>query len=321
MVTWRARLSTLIGIGVSIAAVAALAAIVSPAELARSFSTLDARFLPAFAGACALMCLCFGLRWRLLLDGRISARLAVQAVLVNLGGNMVLPARGGDLLRLHFSAGRSELPVTAMLGTLLTEKIADLLAICLVGVVGGALLGVDERQHQFLVIAASALLAGILGALLLVRRHGALVHRFGRWLAGKAGQQDRFDRYAGPLVRAVADSLEPRLFLRAMGITLFLWLAIYAACYLLVGRLVGTPLSYPEALIVLWASGLGLMIPAAPSGLGVYHAAIVSAFYFLGRPAAEGLALATTAHLCFFVILVVPMVLLYGRHFLRRTAR
>ena len=71
---------------------------------------------------------------------------------------------------------------------------------------------------------------------------------------------------------------------------------------------------------MLWASGLGLMIPAAPSGLGVYHATVVSVFYILGRPIAEGLVLATALHLSFFVALVLPMGVLYGKWLFKKVA-
>ena len=104
-----------------------------------------------------------------------------------------------------------------------------------------------------------------------------------------------------------------------MAITLVLWLIIYGTSYLCIAGLVGVSFSYPEALVVFWSSMQGLMIPAAPSGLGVYHATVVSAFYFLGRPISEGLVLATALHISFFVALVVPMGLLYGKWLLKRS--
>ena len=63
--------------------------------------------------------------------------------------------------------------------------------------------------------------------------------------------------------------------------------------------------------MVLSVGTLGLMLPGAPSGLGTYHASVVSAFVILGRPAAEGLLLATAIHFLFFVALGLPVVLLY----------
>jgi hypothetical protein len=60
------------------------------------------------------------------------------------------------------------------------------------------------------------------------------------------------------------------------------------------------------------------MIPAAPSGLGTFHASVVSAFIIMDRSAAEGLLVATAIHLLFFVAYVLPAAVIYGRWRLKR---
>lgn len=47
--------------------------------------------------------LIYGYRWRLLLDRQIQHKTSLVASTLCLGGNMFLPARGGDLLRVHYS--------------------------------------------------------------------------------------------------------------------------------------------------------------------------------------------------------------------------
>ena len=54
-------------------------------------------------------------------------------------------------------------------------------------------------------------------------------------------------------------------------------------------------------MVLLFAAALGLAIPAAPSGIGTFHAAVVSAFVLLGRPASEGLVVAVAIHGVFFI--------------------
>jgi hypothetical protein len=68
-----------------------------------------------------------------------------------------------------------------------------------------------------------------------------------------------------------------------------------------------------DAMVLLFAAALGLAIPAAPSGLGTFHAAIVSAFAILGRSPAEGLVLAVAIHGIFFVGLCVIGAVALGR--------
>jgi hypothetical protein len=48
---------------------------------------------------------------------------------------------------------------------------------------------------------------------------------------------------------------------------------------------------------VLGVISLGIAIPSAPAGLGVYEVAMVGAFSILGVPASQALAVALVAHL------------------------
>ena len=65
-----------------------------------------------------------------------------------------------------------------------------------------------------------------------------------------------------------------------------------------------TLLNQGESQAYLWWTGfvlgvvsLGIAIPSAPAGLGVYEAAMVAALSFLGYPAGMALAVALVAHL------------------------
>jgi hypothetical protein len=83
--------------------------------------------------------------------------------------------------------------------------------------------------------------------------------------------------------------------------TAAIWLVLYVFAYLAVAQLVGMSLTVGEVMVLLFAAALGLAIPAAPSGIGTFHAAIVSAFVLLGKPASEGLVLAVAIHGVFFI--------------------
>lgn len=311
--------SVVLGLVISTGAILTLIAIVSPGDIKSAFSAFNPLYIAPFAITVALMVVCFGYRWHILLRGAISTPLAVKAMLINMGGNMVLPARGGDLLRIHYSCVAGNTPIAVAVSALVTEKAADLLAICLIGTLGGILLGLADATHQAVVAAGAAVFLLVLGLMMFVRMRNSMLQRICLWIFNKLRREKFFREHVSPLITSLSESLQLRRFARTMAITLVLWLVIYGASYLCIARLVGVSLTYPEALVVLWVSGLGLMIPAAPSGLGVYHATVVSAFYFLGRPIAEGLVLATALHLSFFVALVVPMGLLYGKFLLKRS--
>ena len=129
--------SAVLGLLISTGTILTLITIVSPSDLKRAFSASNPLYIAPFALTIVLMVVCFGYRWRILLQVAISTPVAIRAMLIKMGGNMILPARGGDLLHIHFSNVEGNTPVVVVGKALLTEKAADFLAICLIGTLGG----------------------------------------------------------------------------------------------------------------------------------------------------------------------------------------
>nr|WP_246718126.1 lysylphosphatidylglycerol synthase transmembrane domain-containing protein [Rhizobium laguerreae] len=264
----------------------------------------------------------YAVRWRLLLDGKIGYRTSLMASLLGLGANMFLPARGGDLLRVHYSRVVATVPYVDAFGRLLVEKVVDLATILSVGIFSLVLAGHtlnSEYRNVLLVIMIGAVL-GIFLSAILVRYFGDRLIPVLRPVFGVVRLQDFFDRHISNFIRNSARSLSISVTFIPAALTLILWLSAYALAYIFVARFVGVPLSYQESLFVLFAGGLGLMIPAAPSGVGTFHASVVSAFVLLGRLPSEGLLLATAVHFLFFVVYVVPAALILGHWRLNRLA-
>ena len=264
----------------------------------------------------------YALRWRLLLDGKIGYGTSLMASLLGLGANMFLPARGGDLLRVHYSRVVATVPYADALGRLLVEKVVDLVTIISVGLFSLFLLNrtLNVEYRNVLLIAMLGAILAILIAAILIRCFGDRLVPLLRPVFGLVRLQDFFDRHIVYLVRNSARSLSLSVTVLPAVVTLALWLSAYALAYIFVARFVGIALNYQESLFVLFAGGLGLMIPAAPSGVGTFHASIVSAFVLLGRSPSEGLLLATAVHLLFFVVYVVPAALILGHWRLNRLA-
>jgi hypothetical protein len=111
----------------------------------------------------------------------------------------------------------------------------------------------------------------------------------------------RIYRHAARPIHHIRHLSNPACIVALLGQTALIWIALYIPVYLVIAAMIELPLSASEATVLLFAGALGLSIPAAPSGLGTFHAAIVSAFALLGRPTSEGLLFAVAAHGVFFV--------------------
>ena len=228
---------------------------------------------------------------------------------------MFLPARGGDLLRVHHSHQASGLPHAKVLGGLVAEKVLDLLAIAGLGLLAALLLrSTLSASGARALLATTGTAFGLsLAALLLVRNFAGSLLRLLAAAARILRAEPFFRRHVEPLVLDAGHGLAPRTLLGPVLLTVMMWLGVYAPAYMLAAAIVGVPLGYAESLLVLFGGALGLMLPGAPSGLGTFHASVVSAFLLLQRPAAEGLLAATAIHLLFFVACAAPAALLYAR--------
>lgn len=287
---------------------AALAIALSTADL-RGFTDLSERLrwerLPLIAILVFGIVLAFGWRWHTLMRERMPLHRSLLVTSVGLAGNQVLPFRGGDALRILMSAREGSAPgVHAGVSAMALEKVFDLLAVAGFGLAStSALLGARSGSEEINVLAIAAAIVFGAGALLLSARAG--------WLNSLVRSAARLARIPP---RLYAHLFRPLHYLRRasspgrlavlLAQTAVMWMLLYVLAYLAIGQALGIPIGVSEAMVLLFAGALGLAIPAAPSGLGTFHAAIVSAFVLLGKPANEGLVFAVATHGIFFVGIV-----------------
>jgi hypothetical protein len=285
--------------------VLALVAVFSLADL-RAFRGLASRMqwdrLPVIALAVLGTVIAFGWRWRTLMLEALSMQRSVIVAALGLGGNHILPLRGGDALRVVLSARGPNAPsIHAGVSALALEKVFDLIAVAAFGLASTAALvtpTADKDQINVVGIALAILVAAT--GTLLTARSGLMIRAF-RTLARAVGLSPRLYRHLLRPLHHLRETTSPGRTIVLLLETTVLWLVLYVVAYLAIAQWVGISLSVAEAMVLLFAAALGLAIPAAPSGIGTFHAAVVAAFLLLGRPASEGLVLAVAVHGIFFI--------------------
>jgi uncharacterized membrane protein YbhN (UPF0104 family) len=308
---------------ISLIAILFLARAVNWQEAGHIFlAGVSAPSLLLFSFMALAVALTYGFRWRLLLDRRLPHNTSLIASVLCLGGNMFLPARGGDLLRVHYSHVFAAISHAEIVSRLFIEKVIDLITIIAVGLLAMVLLRSPEvsAYSSILVIFIVTALTAVFIAVILIRYFHEFLLRSLCPAFKFVGRTVFFERHITHLIQDASRNLTVRTMFLPSILTLLMWLSVYAWSYILAARFVGVTLSYQESLLILFAGALGLMLPAAPSGVGTFHASVVSAFIFLGRSPTEGLLVATAVHLLFFVAYVVPAAILYGRWHLTKKA-
>ena len=289
-------------VGASISVVA-LWLVLRGVDLARTGDVLaraDLRWIGLAAAFLATDLVLRALRWQRLLRpiARVRYSSMLSYLLVGYLANNVLPARLGELVRSHYLGDREGISRASALGTVVVERVVDLVAV--VGIASAALLVLSVRG----VIAGAVLVgAGIAGLLLVVLALGIVAHR----LPGADRVRRAVERW--PQVREMAGKLQGGLAVAGRPSTLAEALAASAAAWTVailawaaVGQSIGLELSIGQAALIASGVALASAVPAGPSNLGTFEFAAVEIGKAIGVPAASAFALALIVHATILVV-------------------
>jgi uncharacterized protein (TIRG00374 family) len=248
-------------------------------------------------------------RWQLIFPS--SSRPSVGACLTVLGiGNManfLLPGRAGDLARCVLVGRAGSLTESSRtLATLAVEKVLDGLA--LIGMVLFSAWAL-RPPHWVLDLLRAAILifGGALVLLVLLRYRTRALMSYVRRVFRAVHLSSLEERFDG-LLTSFADGLSAVSSAGQMLTLLLMTAAIWtteAAVVWGLARSLALAVSLKSAVIASAVLGLGLMIPAAPGGLGTYELFGTEAFKLTGVAASSALALTVVIHAWVFVANIV----------------
>jgi uncharacterized protein (TIRG00374 family) len=205
-------------------------------------------------------------------------------------GNNVLPARAGEALKVVLLSARCGASKRTLLGSVVAERILDLLALAaiFVVVVYGALSSSVLPTNR-------PLLVGGIGVALLLAAAVAL------WVLREHHVFERARDWLRPLADAPRALLSREGALLLVG-TFVLW-AVEAAVYLAVARSLKLDFSVTGALYLVALTNFVAALPAAPGSIGTFDAAVAFGARRLG---ATG-SMAVTYMLLLRFVLYIPI--------------
>jgi uncharacterized protein (TIRG00374 family) len=196
--------------------------------------------------------------------------------------NCVVPARLGDAYRSFLLKDRTGASFGLCLGTILAERLIDLVVLVLLVLSSGAIVfgtHAPGRAEQAFLFGMVVVVLGVVGAFLLYRFHNHVEERLPERFSGHFVRLNRgiFDI----LRRPVPFVLESVLIWLADGLRLFL-----------VAWSLGAHLTFPEALVVSLLSALVTVIPLTPAGIGVVEGFMIWLLPQVGVPPDTAAAIA-----------------------------
>ena len=243
-------------------------------------------------------------RWQRLLApiAQVGFAPAVRATVIGFATTAVLPGRLGEVLRPYLLARRERLSASAVLATIVVERLLDVIAVVLLfGIFllffSGDLQQTDPQVLTYLKVGGLVAAVGAGAMLVLIVVAAGAPDR----VAGVVAQVERvlpqrFGAAAGRFIIRFRAGLgiarQPGRFMRAFAWSFPLWLSISVSVWC-VCQAFGIALPPGGSLLLMMLLVLGVAVPT-PAGVGGFHAAFqvgVTGFYAAPVDAAVGAAL------------------------------
>lgn len=254
--------------------------------------------------------LLFAVRWYLLLEKSLNMKHSISCSFIGGAANMVLPARGGDLFRLFYCKSEAGLQYFNLLSKLFIEKVIDFVYVILLGMGAFSFLSIKNSDTGSIAIFtfSGIVVLGIIISLYLLRFQNELLDKMLVWFFSKINKLKLYQEHIQAHIIDLKDFLTIKQLTKPLTTTVIMWI-MYTGVYYFSAKVIGIELTFIEANLIIFFGAISLAVPSAPSGVGVFHASIISAFIVLGRTSAEGLIFATATHLIsFFVFTIIGLV-------------
>jgi uncharacterized protein (TIRG00374 family) len=244
-------------------------------------------------------------RWRLLLhNDRVDFHEAFAVLNIGLLCNVVLPARGGDVVRAVFLRQRRAIPLTTGLASIFLEKLGDVAVLVVFFVPSMFWIAAPRWLMLSTILAVIAVIAGMILCVALVR------HWFDRPLIAAARYvPTRLRHRASTAVRAVRASI----LLLGTGnnlvtfalLSVAIWAANAVGAFFVLSSLGIPNVPFGAAFAIIAIMNLGLIVPSSPGAVGTYEFLGLAALALFGTAREPALGFAIMMHMLTLLIVLV----------------
>lgn len=294
--SWRQAWRWLPGILISTIALFLLFRMVTWKELVESFISIT----PMVGIAMVLMTILSSMArtqaWRILLGSRVKFWQSFYILNIGFMLNNLFPLRMGEIGRAVLMGKSSGQGTFHVLSTIVIERAFDLI------IIAGMLL--TTLPLVLGINWARPFAIGVMGAMLLGLSCLHLLARYKQnvsdWITRISEGSPLVKRIVIPRIGSLIEGLEALTSLRKMAKSVFwilvTWFFYNTVTFVILADFVPNP-PYWWALFLNGALALGIAVPAAPGGIGVYEATTVGALSALQITTSQALAFALVMHL------------------------
>jgi len=301
----RVNLRALIGVTLSVVFVAFLVHSIRWHELGTSLRHANVPLLVVATVALVGFYALLALRWQLLL-GASAVNIGDAFTVLNIGAfcNIVLPMRGGDMVRIFLLNQRKRLSVSYILASFVLEKLLDVTALLALAMLAVFVIDLPRWLATLLIIANVVVILGVTACFLIERRGFVRVPTIMRGLV-----PERLLLRLDGLLHSFHSGLHIlgsfRNTLRAILLSFASWGVIALTAWLIAFALHIGRVSLAAMLIVTAVISLGQIIPSSPGAFGTYELLGVAALALFSVPREPALEFTFVLHMLSIFVQVV----------------
>lgn len=243
--------------------------------------------------------------WKVLLGGRTTIINAFFIINIGYLLNNLFPLRAGEIGRAVFMGRSSGLGPFHTLSTIVLERAFDMVMAATILLATLPLAFGQDWMRPVATVTLVVVLSGLV-VLFLMARYSQKVQDLilrieHRWPLIRLGR-------IKPQINALLDGLSALRSPRVFGLSLF-WLllswAIWQVVYYVMLLVIAPGAPFWWAMFLDGVLALGMAIPSAPAGLGIYEASTVAALTLLGIAPSAALAYAVLMHFIQFAVTAI----------------
>jgi glycosyltransferase 2 family protein len=247
------------------------------------------------------------LRWRSLFapGRRPPLGTTLNATMIGYFYNNIMPARAGEAARVIVLTRRSSVPVVETVGTIVVERLYDVIAILAIFFVAQPWLP-HVSWFKAAAIAAIVLALAIVAVVTVLVLYGERPLRFVLCPLGRLPlfSGDRLEKTVTELAHGLSGLRNREVAVEAFLWTILAWM-LTALCSYLVSVAFHLHLPFACGVLVAVAVGLSMILPSPPAAIGVFEGAAILALKAYGLPKSTILPYALVLHAVNFVPFVL----------------
>ncbi len=257
---------------------------------------------------CSILAQIFiGIRYYFFMEKKMKCPQATAISILGNSANLILPLRGGELIKSYLSQQHTSIGYTNILSRIFLERILDLFMAIAIGTISILFMQLnmkkifDNNVIQGLLLLLIASLFVIPTLFYLLKKNINVVIYILKKILSTIYKKNLFENKIAFELKALSQFLSWRNLAWPILLSFFIWFFLHSSTYWSIGLALNLNLKIQEVFFLVLSGTIGLLIPSSPSGIGAIHASISSGLLLLGYPLEKSLAYAILYHFCMFV--------------------